>query len=453
MTRFLGLLLMCCLLALEIPTASGQEPESARPNILIIVTDDQRAGLEVMPATRRWFQRHGTTYRPGFATTPMCCPARASIMTGRYAHNHGVKSNGRGGSEPGEPGLEALDHSTTIQAYLDAAGYRTGLMGRFLNGWNREDTPPHFDTWATFGSPEWYDVLFNINGTLRRTRGYITKVLQRRALRFIRSESPEPWYLYVAPRAPHLPAIPETRYADLRLKSWDGNPAVAERDLSDKPPYVQEGTTTLRRGRRIRRRQFRSLPSVDDLVASVFAELRARGELGNTLAFLISDNGFLWGEHRLLRKGVPYRQAVEVTFLATWRGHLSKDVVDRRFAANIDIAPTVYDAANITPSTPVDGRSLLQAWRRDRILLEHWCNQKALSRFCNRWGSIRTRTEQYVEYVRDGEVPYPEYYDMKADRWQLTNLLGNRSSSDDPDTSTLEAQLQMDWSCEGADCP
>ncbi len=135
--RVLGLLLMCCLLALEIPTASGQEPERSRPNILIIVTDDQRAGLEVMPAARAWFRRRGTTYRPGFATTPMCCPARASIMTGRYAHNHGVKSNG-GRSEPG---LEALDHSTTIQAYLNEEGYRTGLIGKFLNG-GISRTPP-----------------------------------------------------------------------------------------------------------------------------------------------------------------------------------------------------------------------------------------------------------------------------------------------------------------------
>lgn len=447
--RLLGLLLMCCLLALEIPTASSQEPEPPRPNILIIVTDDQRAGLEVMPATRSSFQRRGTRYRPGFVTTPMCCPSRASIMTGRYAHNHGVKSNG-GGSEPG---FEALDQSTTIQAYLDEAGYRTGLIGKFLNGWRLEDNPPHFDTWATTGAREWYDATLNINGTLRNPRGYVTKVMRRRALQFIRSESQEPWFLYVAPKSPHLPAIPETRYADMRLKRWEGNPAVAERDRTDKPPYVQEGTTTLRRGRWIRGKQFRTLPSIDDIVESAFAELRAQGELDNTLAFFISDNGYLWGEHGVARKGVPYRRAVEVTFLATWQGHLTEDVADRRYAANIDIAPTVYEAAGITPSTPVDGRSLLQPWRRDRILLEHWCNTEGLARVCNRWGSIRTRTEQYVEYNKDGEVHFREYYDMKADRWQLTNLLGNRNSSDDPDTSTLEAQLRMDRSCEGASCP
>jgi len=449
MMRLLGLLLMCCLLALGIPTASGQESEPARPNILIIVTDDQRAGLEVMPATRRWFKRGGTTYRPGFTTTPMCCPARASIMTGRYAHNHGVKSNG-GGSEPG---LEALDHSTTIQAYLDEEGYRTGVIGKFLNGWRIENNPPHFDTWATVGGKDWYDALFNVNGTVRRLRGYVTRAMRRKALSFLRNESPDPWYLYVAPKAPHLPAIPETRYADLRLSRWDGNPAVAEEDRSDKPLYVQQSTKTLRRGRWIRGKQFRSLPSVDDLVESIFEELRARGELGDTLAFFIPDNGFLWGEHGITRKGVPYRQAVELLFLASWRGHLGQNFVDRRFAANIDIAPTVYDAAGITPSTPVDGRSLLQSWERDRILLEHWCNTEGLDRVCNRWGSIRTRTEQYVEYNKDGEVNYREYYDLSVDPWQLTNLLGNGDPSDDPDYSALATQLQMDRSCEGANCP
>ena len=449
MTRLLGLLLMCCLLALETPAATGQEPESSRPNILIIVTDDQRAGLEVMPAARAWFRRRGTTYRPGFVTTPMCCPARASIMTGRYAHNHGVKSNG-GGSEPN---LEALDHSTTIQAYLNEEGYRTGLIGKFLNGWRLEDNPPHFDTWANVGGLDWYDALFNVNGTVRRPRGYVTNVMRRRALSFIRNESADPWYLYVAPKSPHVPAIPEKRYANLPLIRWDGNPAVAEKDLSDKPSYVQRGKVTLKRGRWIRRKQFRTLPSVDNLIESVFAELSAQGELDDTLAFFISDNGYLWGEHRVARKGVPYRQAVEVTFLATYPGNLSEGFVDRRFAANIDIAPTVYDAAGITPSTPVDGRSLLQSWERDRILLEHWCNTEGLDRVCNRWGSIRTRTEQYVEYNKDGEVDYREYYDLSDDPWQLTNRLGNRNPFDDPDFSTLATQLQQDRSCEGADCP
>jgi arylsulfatase A-like enzyme len=327
------------------------------------------------------------------------------------------------------------------------------LIGKFLNGWRLEDNPPHFDTWATLGGLDWHDALFNINGTVRRPRGYVTNVMRRRALSFIRNESADPWYLYVAPKSPHVPAIPEERYARLPLTRWDGNPAVAERDLSDKPPYVQRGKTTLKRGRWIRRKQFRSLPSVDNLIDRVFAELSAQGELDNTLAFFISDNGYLWGEHRSARKGVPYRQAVEVMFLAAYPGKLSQGVVDRRFAANIDIAPTVYDAAGITPSTPVDGRSLLQSWERDRILLEHWCNTEGLDRVCNRWGSIRTRTEQYVEYNKDGEVDYREYYDLSDDPWQLTNRLGNENPFDDPDFSTLATQLQLDRSCEGADCP
>jgi arylsulfatase A-like enzyme len=133
------------------------------PNILIIVTDDQRAGtLGVMPQTRRWFQQQGTTYTNAFATTPLCCPSRSSILTGRYAHNHGVLKNFMGGR---------LDHATTIERRLDQAGYTTGIAGKFLNSWKPEDDPPNFDRWAIFNphiDPGYFNSRFNVNGKYKR---------------------------------------------------------------------------------------------------------------------------------------------------------------------------------------------------------------------------------------------------------------------------------------------
>jgi arylsulfatase A-like enzyme len=178
--RRVSSLVVCAVLVLELgsthraPLAAAEA--NRRPNILIIVTDDQRGGMSAMPETRKRFVRQGVQYFPAFATTPLCCPARASIMTGRYAHNHGVKTN----ANPVEPGAEALDHSTTIQRYLDDAGYHTGVIGKFLNEpWEFSAPPPHFDEWATVdgrNAPEdtgekWYDYPFNVNGITTSTNG------------------------------------------------------------------------------------------------------------------------------------------------------------------------------------------------------------------------------------------------------------------------------------------
>ncbi|MGH2818077.1 MAG: sulfatase family protein, partial [Actinomycetota bacterium] len=388
--------------------------KDTRPNILIIVTDDQRDGLSMMPETRRRFVRQGVLYSPAFVTTPLCCPSRASIMTGRYAHNHRVKSN----SGAGEPGAAALDHSTTIQRYLDDAGYHTGVIGKFLNQpWEFSAQPPHFDEWATVdgrnapedGGEKWYGYPFNVNGDTTFTNGYITRVMRRRATGFIRRNSGEtPWYLYVAPKAPHIPAPPEHLYKGLPVGRWEGNRAVFEKDKSDKPLYVQRSGRSIRHANWVRRKQFRSLASVDDMVKAIFDELSAQGE-NDTLVFFISDNGYQWSEHGLNNKGTPYSQSVHVPMMARWPGHLPRGVRNSRWAANIDIAPTVLQAAAVRqhPATPMDGRSLLDpTWRRDRILLEYWCNVG----LCNRWASIRTRTDQFVEYYDQGEVVFREYY-------------------------------------------
>jgi arylsulfatase A-like enzyme len=449
------LALLMTLAVVQVPPATPQVPD--RPNVLIIVTDDQRGGLSVMPETRRRFVRQGVLYSPAFVTTPLCCPSRASIMTGRYAHNHGVKVN----SNPSETRSDALDHSTTIQRYLDDAGYHTGVIGKFLHRpWEFSASPPHFDEWATVdgeGSPKdggekWYDYPFNVNGETTFTSGYLTTVIGERAVDFIRRNSGEtPWYLYVAPKAPHPPAPPEHRYEDFPVKRWEGNPAVFERDKRDKPLYVQKKSRGIRTANWTRRLQFRSLVSVDDMVEAIFDELSAQGEK-DTLVFYISDNGRHWSEHGLGAKGTPYSQAVNVPMMVRWPGHFPGRVKDSRWAANIDIAPTVLQAAAVPQdsATPMDGRSLLDpTWRRDRILLEYWCNVGV----CNRWASLRTRTDQYVEYYDQGEVIFREYYNLRKDPWQLVNLRRDGVRGNDPPVGPQRAALEQAKACTGASCP
>ena len=436
---------------------------TTRPNVLVIVTDDQRAGLSAMPKTARLFARGGVRFPRAYVTDPLCCPSRASIMTGRYPHNTGVKSNI---SRPdiGVLNGEALDHSTTIQRYLHDAGYETAIVGKFLNRWDFSQPPPYFDGFTLVETPADYYHNFvsvgtdaGVARTYETTDTYGPALVRREAIRFLRSRagSTRPFFLYVAPRAPHDPFTPEPQYAADSFGRWRGNPAVGEEDKSDKPAYVQAASATLAVGRRVRTRQYRTLESVDDIVAAIYAELRAQGEAANTLAFYVSDNGFMWGEHGLVAKDAPYLPSVEAPLLMRWPdGPLVAGTADPRGAANVDLAPTVLEAAGLPVPAEVDGRSLLASWARPRQYTEHWCN----IRKCLFWAAERTGTYHYVEYY-DGpdfgsaKVVFREYYDLVHDPWELRNILHDGTAANDPDTAVLAEQLRRDSVCAGTAGP
>lgn len=400
-----------------------------------------------MEATRRIFRDGGVTYPRAFVATPLCCPSRATLFTGRYSHNHGVLSNRH---------APALDHAYTIQAYLRDAGYRTAIAGKFLNRWSLEDPPPHFDRWA-IGPGKYFGATFNVDGTNVVTDGYYIHFLTERAVEFIDhldEDDDAPWFLYLAPNAPHAPFTPEAAHEDAAVGRWDGNPAVRERDRSDKTPYVQRSTRDLSTGRAIRRGQLRTLMSVDDLVSQVFDALSAAGELERTLALFVSDNGYMWGEHGLAGKKVPYTPSIRVPLLARWPGHLPSGATDRRMVSSADIAPTVLDAAGVVPpegAPSLDGRSLLDAsWSRRRALIEALGGNSRVPA----WASIRSGRYQYVEYYdAEGRITFREYYNLVDDRWQLRNLLGDRRTGNDPNVRALSARLARDRACAGAEGP
>jgi arylsulfatase A-like enzyme len=429
-------------------TLSSQHAEgqaAATPNILIIVTDDQRSGLDVMPATRNLFRAGGTDYSNAFITTPLCCPSRSSIFTGRYAHNHGVTGNG------GQ--VEAnLGQHTTIQHYLQRAGYHTGLFGKYLNGWPLDEPPPFFDEWAVAATSSYYDAEWNVNGTLITIPQYSTSYIENSATDFLDRAAldPErPWFLYVAPFAPHTPMTPEQVYADALVPDWSGNPAVTEQNEGDKPPYVRKSSRTLAQGEAIRTAQYRTLMSVDDLVDSVFTSLRDLGEEDNTLAFFVSDNGYVWGEHGLAGKGFPYTPSFKVPMMMRWPGTVPAGRTDARIVGNIDIAPTIRQATGI-PSRPfvaMDGKSLLDSsWQRNRILGEYWWNVSGWAP----WTMTRTKNYAYIEYYdRYGDVKFREYYDERDDPWELNNILHDGNIANNPDVTALHRQLGLDRSCLG----
>jgi arylsulfatase A-like enzyme len=451
-----GLVLFVAALA-AVPGPAQAQNAPPRPNILVIVTDDQPKGtLEAMPATRRLFIREGRVYPNAYVTTPLCCPSRASILTGRYAHNHGVLTQ--------QP--QSFDVRTTVARYLRQAGYLNAIAGKYLNRWGtRPDftpvSPPYFDLWATTrpNAGGYFNTVFNLNGRLQTVKEYSTGYIGDKTIRFLRSferRDMRPWFMYTAVVAPHAPNDPEGKHKRARVSAWPGDPAVFEGDRTDKPPYVQRREAGFDLGRRVRKRQLRTLMSVDDMIRKIFAELRANREDRKTLAFFLSDNGLLWAQHGLLNKTVPYLQSIRVPLLARWPARIPGGSRDDRLVANVDLAPTIAQVAGLgAASPPMDGRSLFsREWDRDHLLVEYFEGDTGIA---PTWASITAPTHQYVEYYdEDGNETFREYYDLVRDPWQLVNTLGDFDPTNDPSParlSELSARLAVERECVASLCP
>ncbi|MFG1809584.1 sulfatase [Streptomyces sp. NPDC049040] len=440
--------------AIAVPAVTGaaaaQAAAGTRPNILVVLTDDQPNATEwATPKTKAWLVDNGVKFGRGHVSTPLCAPSRSSIFSGRYAHNHGVRDN----SSPYN-----LDQHTTVQRYLHDGGYRTGLFGKYLNAWHNTDNPPHFDDWLLLDPVAYNNGTYNDNGTLRTIAGYSTTVIKDRVLDFLDEARTDqrPWFAFVAPKAPHAPNTPEPKYADTAVPEWNGRPSVPEADRSDKPDYIKNATHTLADGRTIRRNQLRTLLSVDDAVQAIHDKLAALGQLHNTLVIYLGDNGYCWGDHGWTAKSVPYRPSIEVPFYLSWpAAGLAGGTADDRVAANIDVAPTILDAAGITPDTPQNGHSLLGSYRRDHLLVEWWHRGEGGNP--HTWASTVSPTRQYTEYyklhtdtsgqeVGTGELVFREYYDLVNDPYQLTNLLYQATPAQEAALGipALAAQLAAD---------
>lgn len=420
------------------------EPSQAaeRPNVLIFVTDDQRIGtFSAMPRTQKRFA-DGTHFTNAFVTTPLCCPSRASIFSGRYSHNHGVLRNNAG---------DELDPRTMLPRYLQEAGYTTAIAGKYLQGIPVSKDPPNFDRWATYGWG-YYDRLFNVDGERKQIARYTTDqvgIFARRWIRSFQKDDDRPWFMYLATTAPHLPYLPEPDHADDPVAPLPDTPSMDETDLSDKPTDIRAGKFSYEEGAHIFEGMMRSLISVDEMVDSVFGTLDRYDETEDTMVLYISDNGHLLGEHGLFAKRLPYPESVRVPLLLSWPGH-DLPPRDDRFAANVDIAATVYQAAGITPEHELDGIPLTSEERRDAILLEEYDNGSLPD-----WASILTNEYQYTEYFdkRGSPVTFREFYDVANDPDELTNLLmGARPGPRPTQVDELQQLLRRVENCVGSEC-
>jgi N-acetylglucosamine-6-sulfatase len=301
---------------------SSRVNAATQPNILFILTDDQTVeelNANAMPYLFSEPGGHWVKFITTFQNTPLCCPSRATILSGQYAHHTGVINNHTG---------RQLDDSATLATWLDSVGYRTALMGKYLNGYpfrsvSETYIPPGWDEWQAFAKTRgtaYYDYRLNENGTLvsygSAESDYSTDVLKNKGLRFLRATS-EPFLLYFSPFAAHPPYTPAPKYQNaFSSLQMPRTPNFNEQDVSDKPQWIQTKpllTLTQQQNQdRDRRNQYRTLLSVDDAIREFFGVLQSRGILENTVVVFTSDNGHLLGEHRAHAKASEYEESVNV---------------------------------------------------------------------------------------------------------------------------------------------
>jgi N-acetylglucosamine-6-sulfatase len=462
------LALAVALLALVPAAAEAGAP--AQPNIVVLMTDDQTLdSMSVMPKTLAIMGDRGTEFTRSFANYPLCCPSRATLFTGQYAHNHGVLGN-----TPPAGGYTRLDKANWLPLWLQGAGYRTMHVGKFLNGYGRlsppTEVPPGFTDWHGTVDPStysFYGYTVNENGVLR-TYGanrepelYSTDFFARRAGELIATAAPaeQPFFLSVAFLAPHSggprdlddPAnhatpSPAPRHANaFASTALPLAPSWNELDMSDKPLAMQRrpaiGAARAAAIQEGYQQRLESLLAVDDAVETIVAAVGATGELRDTLILFTSDNGFFHGEHRVrLGKLLPYEPSIRLPLYLRGPGVPSGET-RRQLVTNADLAPTILDAAGARPGRVQDGRSLFGLlddptvqWGRE-LLLEG-----------PGYAGLRNYRWKYVEYTT-GEA---ELYDLERDPDELV------SRHADPAYATvrfaLAARLGRLRTCAGAGC-
>lgn len=422
-----------------------------RPNIVVINTDDQRdETIQYMPKLQQWLGEGGTTFTNGYVSTPSCCPSRSTLLSGRYVHN-----NGQYGQQN-----EGLDLDLTIERYMKDGGYFTGHAGKFIHWLPLSERAPYWDRWTYFRGG-YDDVYMNFDGTVQKSQGNSTVITFDKAVEYVddfkaRDDS-KPFFLYLAPIAPHSPSSAEPQYADAPVPAYVPDPSSDEEDRSDKPQFIQYRNKTVADNEAIRTAMIRTLYTVDDQIDKLMSHLEATGELDNTMVIFTSDNGYQWGEHKLTSKFVPYRKSIQVPFMIRWPGHVQANAVDARPVTHVDIAPTILAAAGVTQNhVELDGKDILSGYIRTTQLLEYYYDTSNGVSSPMSWKSIRTPEYQYTEYyerdLTSTTVTFREYYDMVNDPYQLVNLFADGDPSNDPYISTLSSRLNQAATCVGNEC-
>ncbi|WP_373324761.1 sulfatase family protein [Reticulibacter mediterranei] len=437
--------------------------------MLFLLTDDLNMDeISVMPHLKSLLIDQGVSFSNYFVSVSLCCPSRSTTLRGQYSHNTHVETNGgtNGGFQTAYTlGLE----QSTIGTWLHSAGYRTAMIGKYLNGYpgGVSDTyiPPGWDEWdsASKGNPySEFNYTLNENGKLvaygKQSQDYGTDVYTSKATSFITQSAKEhkPFFTYLAVYAPHQPATPAPRdqhlFPDVKAPH---TPSYNEADTSDKPAYIHErpllSAQAQTRIDQLYRKRLQSLQAVDRAIATLYTTLQKTNQLNTTYIVFTSDNGFHLGQHRLpAGKQTAYEEDIHLPLVVRGPGVPAGKTVDQ-ITGNIDLAPSFADMAGVKPASFVDGRSFLPlvhgnmptTWRQS-YLVEHWLQQnsahpqtnlglqesddpdqetdisgsKAAKIVIPEYHAIRTKDYLYVEYST-GEK---ELYNLKTDPAELSSL-------------------------------
>ena len=490
---------------------TGGGPTAEAPNIIVIPTDDLAAWdlsprmVERMPNLKKEMVEGGTTFENSFVTNSVCCPSRATILRGQYAHNHQVLTNAPplGGAERFR--ISGGDASTAA-TWLQEDGYRTSFFGKYLNAYYGDYVPPGWDEWYGI-SGNFLSNSLNENGAVINYDPddyHLDDVLSEKASDYVErtagADPPffttdRPFLMWLGTKAPHQPATPAPRHADtLKDLELPRPPSFDEEDVRDKPGWIRDNppleAEQVQYLEELNRERLRSMMAVDDMIGDLFDSLRETGELDDTYVFFMSDNGFHLGQHRLgAGKWTAYEEDIRVPLIVRGPG-VPEGKKLPHMVLNNDLAPTFADLAGVDPPGFVDGRSLAplldgspapeEEWRQ-RFLVEAVAERGSIPRppFVNEsrvvplvtgdplpndwrktsagradsseeWGrpwlkALRTEDHLFVEY-KTGEH---ELYDLKEDPYQLDNIYDEAS----PDLlRRLNEQLDSLRQCEAEAC-
>lgn len=452
------------------PSAGGTPTPQSKPlNILLIMTDDQEdVSSREMPRLQSLIAAQGVTFTNAIATTPLCGPSRATVMTGRYAHSHGILSNGDplgGYGKYRDSGLEA----DSLPVWLKAAGYQTSYMGKYTNGYQAGWTsrPPGWDNFIAFTEPQAYtNFTYNDNGrdAASASGEYQTDFLAARALDFLKKteeKDDQPFFLMIAPYAPHNVARSAPRHSSMFASAGaPRTPAFNEGDVTDKPRHIQRiPSFTAAQVTNIDneyRNSLRSLQAVDEMIESLVKALEAQGELEQTAIVFLSDNGLSTGAHRFNDKLAPYAESIDIPLYMRVPGG-AKGVTVPHLVGNIDIAATLLDWAKAPARASLEGVSLTPlvnptppsqtSWRND-LLIEYWDTSNPSTTLMPTYQGVRLESQPesalYVQHITKEE----EFYDFRVDPYQMTSAVAANPAQ----VNRLEARMKALAACRGASC-
>jgi N-acetylglucosamine-6-sulfatase len=354
---------------------------SAKPNVILFVTDDQTVrDMLALPRTEALVGGNGATFEKAYASMPLCCPSRITMLTGQYAHNHRILGN-----TPPSGGYQLFNDSNSLPLWLQSAGYRTIHIGKMPNGYGDPNyVQPGFGSFAkglprasrgefyAFAGPgsSYYGFTLDENGTPEQyaqdqyqTDVYADKAVERIRDHFILFPN-DPLYMQVMFFAPHDPNTPAIRHQGyFAFEQLPIDKSYNEKDVRDKPGWIRR-TKRLGGGLRSKvaaryRGRLETLLAVDEAINHIFNQLLASGALGNTYVIFTSDNGFMQGQHRLHQgKFVPYEPSVQVPLMIRGPG-IAPGGVSNALVSNVDIVPTILDMTDAAAGLTQDGRSLL----------------------------------------------------------------------------------------------